>query len=135
LLDLNTPERITLSSPSAGIKTIDISLHTTIDDDEEETTETVSIPVVPPFEVTSKLSYRSSSKADRVGEASISSFIRAPGGRDLEVESLEVVANVSDCKELRFRKSLKRFRFFPHRLAGLQPLKVRGDVRADYSMG
>ena len=103
---------VLLRSPRSGTKMIDLSLHLTVAGSEsstlvpddgmeispgaEEIYHTAIIPVLPPFDCDSTVSYRHSVKTpvSTGGSALISTIITAPGARPIHVESLAIRARV-----------------------------------------
>jgi hypothetical protein len=103
---------LNLRSSASGTKVIDVSVQSTVpgvalsraNGDEvapraEEVDKTIVVPVLPPFNVSSNVSYRHSGNSAKhqgvASEAVVASIVTTPGPRAVYVESMELKGNVS----------------------------------------
>jgi hypothetical protein len=99
----NIEKTVYITSLSPGSKMIDISLQTSLSDDEservEEVNHTLTLDVEDPFELSTQVMYRHASKASSdgiEGWGTVMSLLSLPGKRGVTIDSIEIEAKVSE---------------------------------------
>ena len=100
-------EVIHLRSPLIGTQVIDVSLRSNLASDAkatQETTESVSVPVIAPFVAASHVAYLPSNTENLEAAALVTTILSAPGPRDISVSKLTLESSVSSVpvKSVRF---------------------------------